>query len=169
MILGNGSNAFWGARHRRGFTLIELLVTLAILAVLASLLVPLAQVQVQRYKEQEFARSLREIRRAIDQYKILTEQGRIEMPSGSTGYPPSLNILVDGVVDKQDPGRRKIYFLRRIPRDPFATGFDQADAETWGKRCYASEPTQPQEGDDVYDVYSQSAQVGLNGVPYSRW
>lgn len=152
-----------------GFTLIELLVTLAILAVLASLVVPLAQVQVQRVKEQELRLALREIRTALDAYKRAHDEGRIRRVAASSGYPPSLDVLVEGVDDQRDPNRRKLYFMRRVPRDPLADDPALTDAATWGKRSYASEADEPREGDDVYDVYSRSALVGLNGVPYRRW
>ncbi|EHP44250.1 general secretion pathway gspg related transmembrane protein [Cupriavidus basilensis OR16] len=153
----------------RGFTLIELLVTLAVTALLATMVVPLAQVTLQRQHEQELRRALREIRTAIDAYKQATDQGRIQRAIDSTGYPKSLNTLVDGVEDTRDPKKAKIYFLRRIPRDPLYTDYRVPDADTWGKRSYASEPSDPQEGADVYDVFSTSTAIGLNGIPYRRW
>lgn len=157
------------AGRQPGFTLIELLVTLAILAVLATLVVPVAQVQVQRGKEQELRAALREIRAALDAYKRATDEGRIRKDIGATGYPASLEVLVEGADDQRDPQRRKLYFLRRIPRDPFHADASAADAATWGKRSYASEAADPQEGADVYDVYSLSPLVGLNGVSVRRW
>jgi len=144
-----------------GFTFIELLIVVAILALLASVALPLAEVTVQRNKEQDLRRSLREIREAIDAYKLAADEGRIERQADKSGYPPTLAALAEGVADKRNPGQT-IYFLRRVPRDPVAEG-------EWGLRSYASPPGTPQPGDDVYDVYSRSADTGLNGVAYKDW
>lgn len=154
---------------QRGFTLIELLVTLAILALLGTLVVPVAQVTAQRRDEVELRRALREIRASIDAYKKASDEGRVAKAAGATGYPPRLEMLVEGVRDQKSPKQAQIYFMRRLPRDPFHRDPDASDAETWGKRSYASEPDEPKEGDDVYDVYSMHDKPGLNGIPYNKW
>ena len=158
-----------GRMGTRGFTLIELLVTLAIVAVLALFTVPVAEVAVQRADEAELRRALREIRDAIDAYKTAGDEGRIVRTVGASGFPKDLAVLVDGVEDAKDPKKAKIYFLRHIPRNPLEPGHADDPAATWGKRAYASDPADPQEGDDVYDVFVPGTGVGLNGVPYRKW
>jgi len=155
--------------HSRGFTLIELLVTLAILALLGTLVIPVAQLTIQRRQEAELRLDLREIRHAIDAYKRAYDEGRIAKTLAVTGYPKTLELLVEGVPDLSTPKHSKIYFLRRVPRDPFNDDAQLSDAQTWGKRSYASDADEPKEGDDVYDVYSLSEKVGLNGTPYRKW
>jgi general secretion pathway protein G len=159
------------ARHRRncGFTLIELVITVAIVGLLASAAMPLAQLAAQRSKETDLRASLRQIRNAIDAYKLASDQGRVEVKLGDSGYPPTLQTLVDGVEDARSENNVKMYFLRRIPRDPFFPDGTAAAADTWGFRSYASPPDAPQPGDDVYDVYSLAGGKGINGVPYHDW
>lgn len=146
----------------RGFTLVELLIVVAIMALLASIAAPLAELSYQRGKEQELRTALREIREAIDTYKRAADDGKIEKSVDSAGYPPSLKTLVEGVPDKSTPEKSTLYFLRRIPRDPIS-------GEDWGVRAYASPANDPQPGKDVYDVYSKSEEIGLNKVPYKEW
>lgn len=145
------------------------MVTLAIVAVLATLALPVAETSIQRRKEIELQLALREIRTAIDTYKRASDEGRVARPLNATGYPGSLEILVEGVPDIRNPKGGKLYFLRRIPPDPMATDSATVATDTWGKRSYASEPDDPKEGEDVYDVYSKSAKIGLNGIPYRKW
>jgi general secretion pathway protein G len=146
----------------KGFTLVELLIVVAIVALLASVAAPLAELTYQRSKEQDLRYALREIRAAIDAYKRAVDEGKVEKSIDTAGFPPSLQTLVEGVPDKTSPDKSKIYFLRRIPKDPL-TG------EDWGLRSYASPASDPQAGKDVYDVYSRSDEVGLNKVPYREW
>jgi general secretion pathway protein G len=159
----------------KGFTLIELVVTVAIVSVLASAVLPVLQLSVQRVKENELRTNLREIREAIDAYKKLAdvENSPIKKIVGQSGYPPNLEVLVEGVVDDKDPNKHKIRFLRRIPLDPMQRDIQANNVNgimsNWGLRSYASEANDPREGDDVFDVYSLSKQIGINGVPYAQW
>jgi len=152
----------------KGFTLIELVITVAIVAVLASVAMPLNELVVQRAKEQDLRRALRELRDGIDAHKQAFDEGRIAKRAGESGYPKKLEDLAAGVEDQLNPKKERIYFLRRIPRDPFAPEA-LAAAETWGKRSYASPPEEPRDGDDVFDVYSLSPATGINGRPYKDW
>lgn len=152
-----------------GFTLIELMVTLAIIGVLASVALPLAEVAVQRTKEQELKAALRQIREALDDYKQAADEGQIAKSADQSGYPKALEVLVDGVSDIKNPHKKNIYFLRQIPRDPLFPDSSIPPQDTWGKRSYTSTHDSPEEGDDIFDVYSLSTGVGLNGIPYQEW
>ena len=153
----------------RGFTLIELVVTVAIISILATGILPMAKMMAQREKEKELRTSLRNMREAIDAYKILFDEGRIRKTSRQSGYPPNLAVLVEGVEDEKDPKKQKIRFMRKIPADPMNTDLNIPAEQTWGLRSYASEAIDPQAGDDVFDIYSLSTNTGLNGRPYRVW
>ncbi|MBN2198291.1 MAG: prepilin-type N-terminal cleavage/methylation domain-containing protein [Candidatus Aminicenantes bacterium] len=154
---------------RRAFTLTEMLVTVAILAILAGAAIPLAKNAVQREKEIELARALREMREAIDLYKRLADEKKIDADPDSEGYPPDLKALVEGVELKggqNDPSARAriIKFLRRIPRDPMTRSTD------WGLRSYQDKPDDASwGGENVYDVYTKSRGRALDGTLYREW
>lgn len=154
--------------RQRGFTLIEMLVVLAMLGVLASAARPLLELSVQRSREHELRQSLRTLRGALDAYKRAAEAGNIQQSPEDSGYPKSLRQLVDGVPDAKAPDGRRLYFLRRLPRDPFAPA-DQAAADSWGLRAYDSPPDEPRAGKDVFDVFSMSERKGLDGTALKDW
>ncbi len=153
-------------RGERGVTYLELIATSAILMILASAILPLARVGFTRRKEMELRRSLREVRTAVDRYKLLVDQGQIggtDVKLGSEGYPPTLEILVEGV-NRVGTQERKIKLLRRIPKDPM-TGNTE-----WGMRCYQDDPDETSWcGQNVWDVYSKSTAKGLDGTRYNTW
>lgn len=153
---------------QRGFTLVELVVTVAIIGVLASVAAPLAHTVVRRGKEQDLKAALTSIRDAIDAHKDAADSGRIAKLAGESGYPASLEVLVRGVVDRGSAGGARLYFLRRIPRDPFADAAVPA-AQTWGLRSSDSPPDAPRAGKDVFDVRSLTPQQALDGSFYREW
>lgn len=155
--------------RQRGYTLIELLVVLAVLGLLASMAMPLAEMTVQREKERELKRALWEIRDAIDGYQRARVAGAIPAVDGASLYPPDLMTLTQPLPDaRPDRHGEVLRFLRRVPRDPFADPAAPAE-RSWGLRSYQSEADRPQPGADVYDVHSRSDQTGLNGVPLNQW
>ena len=151
----------------RGYSFIELIVVSAILFILASAIMPLTQVTLQRQKEAELRRALREMRTAIDKYKDAVDQGLIgslDVRTGSEGYPPDLETLVEGVSVVNDASGRKLKFLRRIPMDPMTKSTE------WGLRSYQDKPDATSWGGrNVYDVYSQSDGRALDGSRYREW
>lgn len=161
--------AFALARRRgdRGYSLIELIIVSGILAVLAGAAMPMATVTMQRQREIQLRRSLREIRTAIDRHKDAVDLGvigGITVESENEGYPPDLETLVDGVEILGDESEGKMRFLRRIPFDPFTRDQD------WGLRGYEDELNSTRwSGDNVYDVYSRSNGVALDGTRYREW
>jgi general secretion pathway protein G len=156
-----------GAVESKGFTFIELLVVTTILLILASAVMPLAKVTVQREREVELRRALREMRTAIDKYKDAVDNGLIsslDVRLGSEGYPPDLETLVDGVTVANDASGRKLKFLRRIPMDPMTHSTE------WGMRAYGDKPDSTSwGGGNVYDVYSKSEATSLDGTKYRDW
>jgi general secretion pathway protein G len=156
-----------GRRAADGFTFVELLVVAALVSVLASAVLPLARVTVQRQRELELRRTLREMRTAIDHYKDAADSGMIagtELKLGNEGYPTDLEVLVEGIPASGDASGRKLKFLRRIPRDPM-TG----EAE-WGKRSYQDKSdSRSWGGQNVYDVYSLAEGTALDGSQYRDW
>ena len=156
------------AKGQRGLTLLEMVLAMAILAVLATVIVPMAEVTAMRGRELELRSALRTTRTAIDYYKAdfdkAVEKKKIIAAINETGYPESLEILVEG----SDwgglyPYKRK--YLRRLPQDPF----DEYD-EGWGLRSYKDDPDSTfYGGDDIYDIYSQSTRMALDGTVYNTW
>ncbi len=153
----------------RGFTLIEMVITLALVGLLALVAMPLAEVASVRAKESELRVALRQIRSAIDAYKTASDAGQIDKKADDSGYPPSLEVLAEGVPNAKNPAGAALVFLRRVPRDPFYPDAATADADTWNQRAYGSPPSRPEPGRDVFDVSSRSTKVGLNGIPYHQW
>lgn len=146
-----------------------MIISVAMLALLATAATPYLENTIKRQKEAELRRSLREIRTAIDAYKRAYDEGKMTKVVGESGYPKTLEVLTEGVVDITDPQKRKLRFLRKLPPDPMFAG-EAAKAEiTWGKRAYDSDSENPREGLDVFDVYSLSDEKGMNGIPYRQW
>ena len=141
LAVGARNSPVGGARSA-GFNLIELLVVVAIMSVLATIGLPMAELSHQRSKEEDLRRSLREIRSALDEYRRLVDQGRISRAADASGYPPDLKSLTDGVPDATSPQRTNLYLLRKLPRDPFATVSGPAEV-TWGLRSYSSSAKEP--------------------------
>jgi general secretion pathway protein G len=152
---------------QRGFTFIELLVVTTILIILASAVMPLAKVTIQREREAELRRALREMRTAIDKYKDMSDMGQIggfDNKVGSEGYPPDLDTLVEGVTRMNDASGTKIKFLRRIPRDPMTNSTE------WGLRSYQDKPdAMTWGGQNVFDVFTKSDGIALDGTKYKEW
>lgn len=167
-------------KNQKGFTLIEMIVTFTILAILAAVAIPLARMAVKREKEIELRRNVRIIRDAIDAYKKLADENRIEFEDNSEGYPPDLETLVEGVEvsgGAQPGGMQRgrtqreqtddikiVKFLRRIPKDPMTNSYD------WGLRSYQDDPdSENWGGENVYDVYTKSLGIALDGTKYKKW
>ena len=150
-------------RLDRGFTLIEMIIVMAILSLMASIVMPLAKTTAKRNREMELRQNLRTIRTALDEYKKLVDEGKIYKGTGESGYPKNMQILIDGVPLINGAGMRA-KFLRRIPKDPMTE-----DGE-WGKRSYFDDPdSNIWDGRDVYDAYSKSNGIALDGSRYRDW
>jgi general secretion pathway protein G len=153
--------------NQRGYTFVELLVVTTILLILASAVMPLAQVTSQRQREAELHRSLREMRTAIDKFKDAVDSGQIaasDLEPGNEGYPPDLDTLVEGVSAANDATGRKLKFLRRIPIDPMT------NSPEWGMRSYQDKPDSSSwGGKNVFDVYTKSTAAALDGTKYRDW
>lgn len=154
--------------RQKGFTLVEMLVTMTIISILAGAAIPLARISVKRQKEIELRRNLRLIRQAIDEYKRLADEEKIEIERNSEGYPPDLETLIEGVeVTEEKEGEeiiRMVKFLRRIPRDPMTESYD------WGLRSYQDDyDSASWGGENVYDVYTRSLSTALDGTRYQDW
>lgn len=154
------------AARERGMSLLELVATCTVMLILASAVLPLARITIQRQKEIDLRRALREMRTAIDRYHQKVEEGQIggsDVKLGSEGYPPDLETLIEGVNQVGTLGK-KLKFLRRIPKDPMTNGTE------WGLRCYQDEPDSDSWcGSNVWDVYTTSTRKGLDGTPYREW
>lgn len=149
--------------HDSGFTLIELMVAVAILMVLATMALPVAQLKIKRDKELELRRALRDIRTAIDRYKDAADRNLIAVEAETEGYPPTLEALVEPVPLSGTPDRR-VRFLRRIPVDPMTNSTD------WGLRAVQDPPdARTWSGKNVFDVYTRSNGIALNGTYYNEW
>lgn len=144
----------------RGFTLIELIVATAILVILTGMAIPMARVTIKRAKERELRHDLWELRDAIDRYKDAADRNAFQVKVGTEGYPPDLDTLVNGV----DVGGKKLKFLRRIPIDPMTDNTD------WGLRSMQDDPNSDSwDGQNVFDVYTKSQGIALDGTKYKDW
>ena len=148
------------ARPDGGFTLLELIIATAILLVLSSMVVPMTRVVVQREREKQLRNDLWEMRDAIDRYKDAADRGGFRTKVDSQNYPPDLETLVKG----EDVNGKKVRFLRRIPLDPMTGTTD------WGLRSMQDDPDSDSwGGQSVFDVYTKSDGVGLDGTKYKDW
>lgn len=155
------------APRDEGYTFVEVAVVCAIIAILASAILPLAKVTLQRERELELRRELREMRTAIDKFKDAADQGKIapaDLPTTADGYPPTLQVLIDGVAAANNTTGARLRFLRRIPVDPMTHSAE------WGMRSSRDEPNSTAwGGQNVFDVHSTFQGRALDGTKYSDW
>lgn len=164
-----GSRSSPGARAATGFTLIELVAVLALVGLLATAARPMLALHVRRAQEAELRQALRTLRGALDAYHDAALAGRLQLPPGASPWPPTLQVLVDGVPLAADPARR-LHLLRRLPRDPMADGAAPATAAgAWALRASDSPPDDPRPGADVFDIASRSTGRALDGSRYRDW
>ena len=154
-----------------GFTLIEMLITLTLIGIAASVALPFGAMVETRAKEAELRAALRTIRQALDSYKAAADAGAIDKPTGSSGYPPNLEVLVKGVPRSAALGFNAAPFvlLRKLPRDPFFADKTVDAAQTWNIRSYGAAPTDFAQGTDVFDVSSRSDRRALDGTLLGDW
>ena len=153
--------------YKYGFTYVELIVSLALLALLASVVIPISDLASRHLKERELKQALIEIRQALDEYKLANDKNEIPFQyRTSSGYPPNLSVLI-GIPSDKD--RKVLRFIRKIPADPFSEQKNIPPEQTWGIRAFSSESNNPKSGSDVYDIYSLSTQKGSNGIMYREW
>jgi general secretion pathway protein G len=152
-----------GPGRHPGFTFVELMAAITIILILAGMALPFARTQVQREREVELRRDLRQMREAIDRYKDFSDRGMIPVKADTFGYPPDLQTLVDGVPLK-GAATAKYKFLRRIPVDPM-TGSNE-----WGMRSMQDDPdSRSWGGQNVFDVFTKSQGTALDGTQYADW
>lgn len=152
-----------------GLTLIELVVTMAILSILAAAALPYAEITVRREREAELRAGLREIRTAIDRFHDDARKALKTGDASDDGYPRNLEVLVNGVASPGTAAGKRVTYLRRVPRDPFADP-GLPPVEQWALRGYQDAPDSMfWNGKDVYDVRSRSDKQALDGTYYRDW
>lgn len=152
-----------------GFSIIELIVTVLIVAILATTATPMLQLNQKRMKEAELRTNLRQIREAIDAYKAASDKGYIQKEATASGYPTTLQALTRTIDQTDSNGTKVLRFIRKIPSDPMRIDTSASAEASWGLRSYDSEPDQPQPGRDVYDIYSKSEGLAIDGTKYRDW